>query len=113
MQRCANILLFVLLLGVAGLFVIKKPNGQTWLSMADFVPNTAVLTAQINSWLGRAERKVARGINNNTHTGKTKVYKWRDSAGYWHVSDQPINAAGGLDEMIHVDPDTNLIQGAH
>lgn len=113
MQRCANILLLVLLLGAAGLFVIKQPNGQTWLSMADFVPNTAVLTAHINSWLGRAERKVARGISGGTHTGKTMVYKWRDSAGNWHVSDQPINAAGGLDEMIQVDPDTNLIQSAH
>ncbi len=113
MPRCANVVLLVLLLGVAGLFIIKKPNGQTWLSTADLVPSTAVLTAQINNWLGRAERKIARSINNDTRTGKTKVYKWRDSAGNWHVSDQPSNAAGGLDEMIHVDPDTNLIKGAH
>ena len=113
MPRYANFVLLVLLLGAAGLFFIKNPDGQIGLSVAAFIPNTAMLTARFNAWRYSAERYFTRSIDSRTHDGKTKVYKWRDNAGHWHVSDQPINAAGGLDEMIHVNPDTNLIQSTY
>ena len=113
MRYCAFFLLFVLLLGVAGLFFIKKPDGKTWLNAVDFMPNTAVLMARLNGWLHSAEREVARGISGASSAGKTKVYKWRDNAGNWHVSNRPIAAAGGRDEIIYVDPDANLIEGTH
>mgnify|MGYP006129426315 CR=1 FL=1 len=113
MRYCGFFLLFILLLGVAGLFFIKKPDGQTWLSAAAFMSNTAVWTARFNGWLHSAGREVARGIGGTSNAGKTKVYQWRDNAGNWHVSNQPITAAGGRDEIIYVDPDTNLIEGTH
>ena len=112
MKLYVKFLVFVLMLGVAGLFFIQKPNGQPWLSANDFMPDTAALMAKLNGWLGSAERGVERATSSDPNAGKTKVYKWRDSSGNWHLSDQPIAAAGGRDEVLHVDPDANLIEGS-
>lgn len=111
MKLYVKFLLFILVLGVAGLFFIKKPDGQPWLSLDDFMPDVPSLMAQASNMLDGAERKLDKATSSDPNAGKTKVYKWRDSSGNWHLSDKPISAAGGRDKVMHVDPDTNLVGG--
>lgn len=112
MKLYLKFLLFILVLGIAGLFFIKKPNGQPWLSVDDFMPNIPELMAQGSNLFDSAQRSVDKATSSDPNAGKTKVYKWRDSSGNWHLSDKPISAAGGRDQVMHVDPDTNLLGGS-
>ncbi len=111
MKLYVKFLFFILLLAVAGLFFIHKPDGQPWLSADDFIPDVSGWMAQASNMLHGAERQLDKATSSDPNAGKTKVYKWRDSAGNWHLSDKPIGAAGGRDEVMHVDPDTNLVGG--
>lgn len=111
MKLYVKFLLFILVLGIAGLFFINKPDGQPWLSADDFMPDVPGLMAQASNMLDGAERQLDKATSSDPNAGKTKVYKWRDSSGNWHLSDQPISAAGGRDQVMHVDPDTNLVGG--
>jgi len=104
-------LIFVLILGLAGPFVMKGPDGKPMLSLRDFLPDVNQIKADVESMTGSAERQFDRATSSDLNAGKTKVYKWRDSSGNWHLSDRPIAEAGGRDQVMHVDPDANLVEG--
>jgi hypothetical protein len=64
---------FLLVLGLAGLFVIKKPDGTPWLSLDDFIPNISVGSVK-DSLPG---------------SSTVDVYRWKDAEGNWQYSDTP------------------------
>jgi len=75
------------IIALAGLFVLKQPNGQPWLSLDGFLPNAQVIDEKINSVNSRLQHvfdKYPPRKENNV-----KVYRWKDSNGHWSYSDKP------------------------
>jgi hypothetical protein len=83
---------FVLILGLAGLFVLKKPNGSPWLNTEDFIPNTQGITAMIQSLSNSIKKTPASDTTHTTSTqaiSESGVYRWKDASGQWQFSDTP------------------------
>lgn len=112
MKLYVKFLLFILVLGMAGPFILKGPDGKPWMELADITPDFNRLSADMQSAINKAGRMFDKTTSSDPNAGTTKVYKWRDSSGNWHLSDQPIPEAAGRDKLMHVDPDTNLIEGS-
>jgi hypothetical protein len=104
MKLFIKFLMFVVVLGVAGLFFIKKPDGAPWLTASAFIPDVT----PIKKMLASVKRGSLTDASQN-RSGKTQVYRWQDKDGNWQYSDQPP-AVAKADE-IWIDPDTNMIQG--
>ena len=89
---------FLIVLGVAGLFFIKKPDGTPWLSLDDFAPDTRSIKRSINDAL--PEQVVGGGLSDSV-----SVYKWKDAEGNWQYSDKPPE--GGTAQQVLVGTDVN------
>ncbi len=79
------LLMGVLALSLVGLFVLKKPNGEPWISVSDFT-NTSKLTNQIDAIKTQAVSK-AQSLLQSEPSNPT-IYKWQDDKGVWHYSDK-------------------------
>ena len=77
-----------MILALMGLFVFKQPNGQSWLTVDDFFPNTLVMEKYIKS----IKNKISMLYENFNvkNDGQVKIYRWKDSNGNWRYSDKPI-----------------------
>ncbi|MEX2327940.1 MAG: DUF4124 domain-containing protein [Pseudomonadales bacterium] len=82
------LVLFVILAGI-GLFFLKGPNDEPFLTASDFMPTTD---------------KVEIG---QQHPETVTIYKWQDEDGVWHFSNEPVEVDGV--ETMEVDGDINLI----
>lgn len=67
-------------LGFAGLFVMKNPDGQAWLSPEDFLPDIS-----LNNILSKNPFAT---VSNSTDSA-VAVYRWRNAEGQWEFSDVP------------------------
>lgn len=85
------------IIALAGLFVFKQPNGQSWLSVDSFIPNTEKMNEIINF----ANNKVQQVFKNDSpeNNSTVKVYRWKDSNGQWYYSDKP-KASTKSEEVI-------------
>jgi hypothetical protein len=81
-------ILLVVLAGV-GLFILKGPNGEPFLTLDDFTPDP-----EITDVLAQKAEPVT-------------IYKWQDEDGAWHFSNEPVDVEG-VETMV-VDGDINLI----
>ena len=89
---------FLLVLGIAGLFFIKKPDGTPWLSLDDFIPDARSIKNTLDDAM--PEQIIGGGESESV-----AVYKWRDSNGTWQYSDRPPK---GLEaEQIFVSSNAN------
>jgi len=71
---------FLLVLGFAGLFVMKNPDGQPWLSAEDFVPEISFSNIfPENLFASEAD----------AGDSAVSVYRWRNAQGQWEFSDVP------------------------
>lgn len=87
-------LVFLTVLGLAGFFVLKGPDGKPFLSPSDFIPNRNNINVNVEQILPEA-------VINNAET----VYRWRDQNGVWQFSDTaPDNVSA---EEIQVDTHSN------
>mgnify|MGYP006086228823 CR=1 FL=1 len=77
-----------MILALMGLFVFKQPNGQSWLTVDDFLPNTLAMDKHIKS----AKNKLSMIYDNFNvkNDSQVKIYRWKDSNGNWSYSDEPI-----------------------
>jgi len=104
----------LLILALAGLFVLKQPNGQPWLSVADFASNTQPIYDKLKSmWrevLTHVDDIVDEGDSLLNEQEKTKVYRWKDSQGNWSYSDEPISS-DSLEE-VSLNPDDITVMPA-
>jgi len=71
---------FLLVLGFAGLFVMKNPDGQPWLSAEDFVPEIS---------FRNIFPKNIFASETDAEDGAVSVYRWRNAQGQWEFSDIP------------------------
>jgi hypothetical protein len=74
---------FLLVLGFSGLFVLKKPDGTTWLTLDTIIP--ALSFDSIKESVGEALPDQIIGGNGE----QVMVYKWKDAEGNWQFSDKP------------------------
>jgi len=63
-----KILMGLLVLGIAGLFFIKGPSGEPFLSLDDLIPEVPV----------------------DKSSEPVTVYKWQDENGIWQFSNEPV-----------------------
>ena len=68
MKLFSKLIVLLLVVGIAGLFFLKKPNGSPWLDWRDFVPNQ----------ITQAMKKPA-----------PTLYRWQDEKGQWQYGDAP------------------------
>jgi len=71
---------FLLVLGFAGLFVMKNPDGQPWLSADDFLPDIS---------LSNIFPKNLFASDIGASDSAVSVYRWRNAQGQWEFSDIP------------------------
>lgn len=92
-----------------GLFFLKNPNGQAWLTIDDLIPNTYVIDKKIDAIKGDV-LATYKGLTADENSqikqdGEVKIYRWKDSKGNWSYSDKPKF----LDESEQVFLDSNNI----
>jgi len=114
MKSFFYLLAIVLILATAGLFVLKQPNGQPWLSFGDFSVNQQHLTNKLKTTFGAISATVGGVISDSDNVAneqeKTKVYRWKDSQGNWSYSDEPISS-DSLEE-VSLNPDDIMVMPA-
>ncbi len=83
----------LLVIGFAGLFVLKKPDGTPWLSLDDFIPNSTEIISDTTTLLNNAKNLsgMADSATENSDTPKNSsgIYRWKDKNGQWQFSDTP------------------------
>jgi len=98
----------VLLVGLVGPFLLKRPDGKPWMDASELAPDIQVegAFAQFKLRAYRHFNYMRRGVGDE-NAGKTKVYRWQAADGSWRFSDQPNPAIKA--EVVWLDPDANLI----
>ncbi len=110
MKLFIKFICFVLVLGVAGMFFIKKPDGQPWLQPSDFLPDFSSWGRKFGQTLENTTGEEVDGLNK---MGKTRVFKWKDKYGNTQFSDKPPFNTAGISDLkeVWIDPDVNLMEG--
>ena len=99
MKNFIYLLSCILILAIAGLFVLKNPSGKAWLTTNDLLPNTVLVEQKVKSI---TEQVLAAydnlSITENSQKSELKIYRWKDSSGNWHYSDTP-QLSGNSEEV--------------
>ena len=99
-----RLMALVLVLAMAGPFVLKGPDGQPLMSMAD-VRAAATRTGNSMKMQWRRLRGDVGQALGDENAGKVEMHRWQDANGQWHYSDEPPDGVGA--ETIYVDPDAS------
>lgn len=109
MKLFIKLVCFVVVLAVAGPFILKGPDGRPLLSIERVAPGLVDSFYKLKQ-VGRDAQKVARDVSGDKHLGETKVYRTTDEQGTVQFTNiEPADKENY--EVIWVDPDTNLIKG--
>jgi len=94
------LLSIIVIIALMGLFVIKKPDGQAWLSLDDL----SFKTHEIENTVKSLTNKFSVAYDNYTKEddSQLKIYRWKDNNGNWSYSDNPESAAHS--EEVFLDP---------
>jgi hypothetical protein len=106
----------ILILGCAGLFIIKKPDGTPILSTEELLPDIASIMSDVKKFISHAKDTTAsigssteRDIKENEgKQPQSNVYRWKDTNGQWQFSDIPptnqaaeaISVSGNLNKDL-------------
>lgn len=97
---------FILVIGLAGLFVLKKPDGQAWLSVDDFTPDLNKITSKANTFFSRPNTSTQEASTEAVTIKKSNgIYRWKDANNRWQYSDTPPKHQQV--EAIHVSGELN------
>lgn len=108
MKLFVKFLVFVLVLGVSGLFVLKRPDGKPWLDYRVFLNDIQTKFAEVKS-LKKDLVDEVKDVAGGSEPQSTTVYKWRDAAGVVQYSDTPPpDGSGAVMVLNHA---TNIVQG--
>ena len=108
MRLAIKFFTFVLVLGLAGPFLLKKPDGTPWMDARELIPDVQSWGRELTAWWEKTKHKAPESVGGGG--GKpTEVYRWRAEDGSWQFSDKP--PVQGTAETITVDPNANLIEG--
>jgi hypothetical protein len=92
------LLSIITIMALAGLFIFKQPNGQSWISVDEFLPDTQIIADKINT----VTNKLHKVFENDTteEDSTVKVYRWKDSNGNWNYSDKS-EASTNSEEVVY------------
>ena len=116
MNYKSYMIIMVMLIAVASLFVLKRPDGQPWLSM-DTVLNK--VEGDTQSLLNESKRQLDKAVDyakqatsgeDSKAPSQPTIYKWQDAQGNWIYSDKP-NPKGNS-RTHHLDPSKVTIMDA-
>jgi len=107
----------VLVIGLAGLFVLKKPDGTPWLSVNNFIPNTETISLDAKALFNDilSNKALSNKIFSEGNHNSGDVYRWKDKNGQWQYSDTPpenqaaenISVNGNLNSDLAKNPSKN------
>ena len=110
MKLFVRLMIFIVVLGLAGPFIMKGPDGRPLMTVDDL--GGGGLSWDSLSYKAKALWADLTGsVSNVTDTQSeqsTTVYKWRDSEGNWQFSDRPNPT--GSSETVVVDANVNIIK---
>lgn len=105
---------FILILALAGLFILKKPNGQAWFTVDDLLPKMIMIENKLESitdnFLVKYEsftKEVKEESSQVEQRSELKIYRWKDNNGNWSYSDKP--KASAENEEIFLDPNDVVV----
>lgn len=101
MKTFIYIISLVLALAVLGLFVIKQPNGEPWLSLDAFLPDTLKIADKVNLVTDKFNN-VYKNITSQ-ESDDIKVYRWKDADGNWSYSDNPNEMSNSQELTLNPD----------
>jgi hypothetical protein len=100
MKLILSMFSLLLIMGFAGLFVLKKPDGSPWLSWQEMLPDLSIDSVKTTVTDALPTQTLGGG-----DADAVTVYRWQDAEGNWQYSDKaPENAAA---EMVMVETDLN------
>ncbi|ODS23021.1 hypothetical protein AB835_11055 [Candidatus Endobugula sertula] len=97
MSLIVKFVCFILVLGIAGLFVLKKPDGTPWLSVNEFIPDTSIISSKAASMVNTLKDTTNPSTK---EAASEEIYRWQDQKGHWVYSDMPPTDQNA--EVIHV-----------
>jgi len=109
MKLFTKLLLFILILGLAAPFILKRPDGKPWMNISQFMPDMQAIGWRIKGlWHDtvRETEKITSGTEEPS--SPTAIYRWQDEHGAWQFSDSPN--PNGKSEQIWIDPNDNVLQ---
>ncbi len=114
MKLFTKLLILIVILGLAGPFVLKGPDGNPIMSADKLMPDLSGLQRQAKDWwfelVRQSENAMSTGEQGEGSTvGKTQVYQWRAADGSIQFSDTP--PANQQAKELWIDPNANLVQG--
>lgn len=119
MKIFIKFIIFVLVLGLAGPFIMRGPDGKPLMDYRKFVPNLSSVKTSIGRLWSDIGAKVSSDHNsfdsgsdsesaNGVETwGKTRVFQWQDDDGVWQYTDKP--PVGISSETIWLNPNENIV----
>ena len=94
---------FLLVLGIAGLFFIKKPDGSPWLSLEQFKPDISVSAVKgVIDDVGPSQLAENKGDT-------VQVYRWKDTEGNWQYSDTPPSNINAEQVLVNTNLNRDLV----
>jgi hypothetical protein len=103
-------MVIIVILGGAGLFFVKDPNGKPFLTIDDFTKDFTMDLAEdfpvdfANSTTTLLREK----LQPEASGAVTRIYKWKDKDGVWQFSNSPEDKEGSV--LIEINGQTNIIQ---
>ena len=116
MKKKLLYLLVILALATALPFVIKGKDGQPLLSTEHFtapkvaLPDFSNLEAKARNILNEAQEEIEtvhEKVSDALPKKETRIYKWKDTKGQWHFSDQP--RSDGKSVEVKIDSKVNTL----
>lgn len=102
---------FILILALMGLFVIKRPGGQAWLTFDDVIPKKLMIDKEIefiaDKFLASFENFTTKEDSQVEQGSEVKIYRWKDTNGNWSYSDKPRSSADS--EEVFLDPNDVVV----
>ncbi len=100
MKLFVRLMIFVVVLALAGPFFIKGPDGHPLWTM------TSVKHSVVTGW-DRLQRSLFDKTDLPGVSTDVTVYRWQDENGQWHYTQEPPQNMAS--DVLLIDPETNLI----
>ncbi len=107
-------MIFILVLGLAGPFIMKGPDGRPLMTWQDLMPDFSSMKRKASGVLSDVNETVGGLSGSSSESenpgdfGKTRVYRWQDANGNWQYSDTPPPSQSA--ETLLINPDVNIVQ---
>jgi hypothetical protein len=112
MKLYIKFILFLVVLAVAGPFIMKRPDGRPLLTINDIKSGDSAIMKSFKTLTGLFHSSSSTlSLDDNLPEEEqllTRVHKWQDKEGTWHFSDQ--QPEGAASETVEIDPNQNILE---